>query len=220
MVLCNAEAANQYQDHDSIRHAAEEHVYQITSNGSSEITATAGSLDRRLKLSRCNNDLEAFSPPGRSRGARKTVGVRCTDENPWTLYVPVTLSINKKVAVAAHALPRGHVLSESDIIFDIQDIAALHQNYFTSPKQLIGKKLKRNLKSGDIINAKQLAFEHAVKRGDEITIQAKTNSIQIYMSGKALQNGTIGEQIKVVNNSSGNEVEGTVIEQGIVEVAL
>jgi flagella basal body P-ring formation protein FlgA len=215
-----AVSAAEFQSLESIRSAAEQHVLELLNNPGNEMSASAGSLDQRLRLSDCTQPLETFSPPGRSSGARRTVGVRCTDESPWSLYVPVTLSIDKRVAVASGVLSRGHILTKDDILFDQRDVAGLHHSYFTETDQIIGQKLKRTIKSGDILSARQLAAPQAVKRGETVVIVAKSDTIQIHMSGKAKENGAVGERITVTNSSSGKEVEATVIEPGIVTVAF
>ncbi|HHH39513.1 MAG TPA: hypothetical protein ENK50_08060, partial [Sedimenticola sp.] len=85
-------AASPPQSHQAIREAARQHVLKQITDAGQPAVVTAGRLDSRLKLARCDSPLETFSPPGKRRSAKQTVGVRCNGKQSWTLYVPVTVS--------------------------------------------------------------------------------------------------------------------------------
>ena len=212
--------AKTYQSLKSIQSAAEQHAIDQAGITSNDISAKAGRLDPRLKLSDCPTELETYSPPGKRSGARKTVGVRCNAEKPWSLFVPVTLSILKPVAVSSRTLPRGHILTADDLRITKQDIAGVRQSYFSDIRHLIGQKLKRDVQADTIITNRQVAAQQAVKRGDKVVIMAKSSSVQIHTAGKALESGAIGKRIRVTNHSSGKEIEATVIKPGFVAVSF
>lgn len=208
------------QSHESIRAEARDYTLQQLHGKGEDHQVNVGRLDSRLRLSRCSEKLEAFSPPGRSNSRKQTVGVRCSGTEPWTLYVPVTISIRKKIIVARRELPRGSIISGEDIRLEERDVARLHKGYLETPEQIIGHTLKRSLHQDDVITPGQLLVPHTVKRGSQVTILAKVGSLQVRMAGKALANGSKGEQIRVLNNSSKRQVEATVVAPGIVEVSM
>ena len=208
------------QPHDSIRIAAESHVAEQMEEMEGRIEVDAGQLDSRLRLSQCSEPLGTFSPPGRQQSARRTVGVRCEGESPWTLYVPVSVAIMKSVVTANRQISKGEILSRADLELQEQDVARLRRGYYSSIDQILGKKVKRRLKIGSILQPGQLLEPHAVKRGSEVTILADTAVVQVRMSGKAVSNGAIGDLVKVVNDSSNRHIEALVVAPGVVKVSM
>ena len=208
------------QSHESIRATAREHTLKQFDGSREGVRATVGHLDNRLRLSHCSKKLETFSPPGRRNNHKQTVGVRCSGAEPWTLYVPVTVSIQKKILVANRELPRGSTVTREDVALQERDVAALRGGYLETPEKIIGRTLKRTLRKNDVVTPAQLLTPRTVKRGSQVTILAKAGTLQVRMSGKALSDGSKGEQIRVLNNSSQRQIEAIVIAPGIVEVSM
>lgn len=213
-------AAGEGESHDRIRAAARQHVQAQYGGSETGLKVQVGQLDRRLRLPPCAAPLETFSPGGRRKGAKQTVGVRCTAGQGWSLYVPVKVSIHKPVLVAAREISRGTPLTMSDFQLEDRDVAALHRGYLDQPARLIGKVLKRDLHAGAVITPAQLASRKVIRRGSQVTIVARVGSIKVRMAGKALGDAGIGERVRVQNSSSRRKIEATAVAPGIVEVAL
>jgi len=208
------------QSHEEIRQAATEFVKKSIGSTDSRVVIKAGRLDSRLKLTACDHPLEAFTSGNAVKGSRKTVGIRCHSPAPWTLYVPVTLALYKKIVVASRTLPRGTQLIREDIKLEERDTTQLHRGYLTNPEQVIGNTLKRNLQMNSVLLPSHIKAPYTIKRGERVTILAKAGALLVRMNGKALENGTLNEQIKVLNESSKRKIEATVKGRGIVEIAL
>jgi len=213
-------AAAHTQSHESIREAAAGHVLARHDGPRKELRLQVGRLDSRLKLKQCDAPLETFSPPGRSLASKQTVGVRCVADQPWTLYVPVTLSIMRDILVASHELPRGSIISATDLRLEQRDVARLRNGYLEHPQEVVGKVLKRTLHQNDVLLPAQILLPLTVERGSKVTILARSGSLQVRMMGKALSGGAKGDLIEVVNDNSQKRVEGRVIAPGVVEVPL
>ena len=216
----SAFAGNPIQPHKSILDAARNHAIGNATGYSVPPTVTVNRLDSRLRLPKCNQALEAFSPPTGRKLGRTTVGVRCSGNKPWSLYVSVAVSLVTDVIVAAHNLARGTVLSNGDLMLEKKDIARLRGNFFKQPAKAIGKVLKRNLQQGHVLNLQHTATQKTVKKGSKVIILAQSGNIQVRMQGKALGNGATGERIRVQNIHSKKELEATVVSTGVVKVAL
>ena len=114
MFISNAHATG-YQSHDSIHAAVQQFMTEHTEAVYEQRAEIGnGQLDSRLNLSQCSSPLEVYLPVGSRDIGRLTVGVKCTDANPWSLHVPVTVTVYKNVVVAARSLSRGEVLTEND----------------------------------------------------------------------------------------------------------
>ena len=213
-------SADAIQSLESIRDTAGEYAKNNATGHSVPPMVAVNRLDSRLRLPKCTQPLEAFSPPAGQKLGRTTVGVRCSGNKPWSLYVPVTVSLNADVIVAAHNLARGSVLSATDLTLEKKDITKLRRGFFDQPTQAVGKVLKRNLQRGQVLHTQHMVTPSAIKKGSEVIILANSSKVQVRMPGKALSNGAIGELIKVRNIRSKKELEATVLSPGVVRVAM
>jgi len=213
-------AASGVQSHSSIMDTARQHILDHSSDYPSTPEVTVGRLDSRLRLAACEHPLESYMPPGRRRIGKTTVGIRCNGLHPWSMFVPVTVKVMTQVVVAKSSLSRGAIIGESDIGLEQRDISRLHRGYLEEKKVVLGKKLRQRMRQHQVITPSQLDTPHAVKRNNRVTIVASSKSLKIRVAGKALQNGSVGELIRVRNVSSKKELDARVIAPGIVEVAM
>ncbi|MEE8321841.1 MAG: flagellar basal body P-ring formation chaperone FlgA [Gammaproteobacteria bacterium] len=213
-------SANSYQSLDTIRQSASDFVLSQFSGSTDQITAKAGKLDKRLRLNQCSSPLHFYFPQHGRRMGQTTVGVRCEDERPWSLFVPVSIHMYKEVAVLARPVPRGSVLSAEDIRMESHDVGTLSSGYFDDKDQIIGMELRHNLSTGGILNKNIIKVPVAVHRGELVTLLAGNSKIEVRTSGKALTDGAIGDRIQVRNLKSKRVVEGIIISGRMIDVRL
>lgn len=206
---------------DDIKETAREFVLNRINNTDEDIQVVIGRLDQRLRLNQCSVPLEAYSPDYEvRRGGLSTVGVRCNDVKPWSLYVPVSVKNFKKIAVLKHAVVRNTLLTEEDISFQKTNINQLTSGYFENIKDLKDKVLSQNLSKGTILTRHMVKSPMAIKRGQVVTLIAKNAVIEVRMEGKAMSKGAIGERIKVKNLKTNRIVEGVVMDKHLINVNL
>ena len=180
----------------------------------------AGPLDARLALAACEGPLEAFMPPGSAMYGNTTVGVRCAGGKPWSVYVPVKIKVSTPVVVAARPLIRGVKLSEADLTSAALDAANLPPDYLTDPQQAIGQQLKRPVSIGMAVAAGMLETPRMVRRDERVTILAEEGGLEVRMAGLALEDGVLGQPIKVRNLLSKRIIGGIIAAPGIVKVQM
>jgi len=218
LAATGAHADTAKQDHASIRAAAASYVEANAAQFPVTPVVSAGDLDSRLQLERCSVPIEAFEPPNGLRAGRAIVGVRCEGEQPWKLYVPVEIELPGEVVVASRPLKRGEILAPEDLVLAARDLSRLHRDYYTTPEGLVGQKVRRTLRRNAVITPRAVEAHEVVSRGSDVTILAANPVVQVRMRGKALDNGSAGERIKVQNLSSGREISATVVGAGLVRV--
>ena len=135
------------------------------------------------------------------------------------LEIPVSarFSIYRKLPVAAENLISGTVLKSSLIKYRKIDVTKYH-NLITTPSILSGGKLLRNMKEGEPFVKYSIKPKTVVKRRRRVTIVVKMGNIRAKAYGIAMQNGALGEMIKVKNVRSGKIVKGIVTATGEVTV--
>lgn len=220
-VTASPVAADAIQSHESIQTTAETFIAEtvLSSHGRSP-TARAGSLDSRLRLKKCDEPLEAFQPAGGRSLGNTTVGVRCQGTQPWTLYVPVKVSIHDTVVVAARPLSRGMIVQDQDVKLLEKDLAKIRSGYYKDLSQVIGKQVIRTVSMGAAITTPMVKPQIQIKRGQQISLVARSHGLQVQMSGEALADGASGERIRVRNLSTKKVIEGIVQSATTVQVAM
>jgi flagella basal body P-ring formation protein FlgA len=213
----NAESGR-WQSTASIAAIAESHARAKLSRPDLQIEATVNALDSRLKLARCDQPMQAFTPPNTEIRQNLVIGVRCRGSSPWKVYVPVRLSAKRQVLVTSRPLNRGATLSKQDVRLEVRDITTTRGAYLTDVTQLGGKVLKRTVPEGRLVTADLLNEEDIIKRGQRVTLLVEQAGFMVQMAGTALSDGTINERIRVENASSQRTVEGIVRSPQLVEV--
>ena len=83
-------------------------------------------------------------------------------------------------------------------------------SYLTNKNEIIGMKLKRNLRENTLIKSTYLEKKWLIQKDSLVTIENSVGPIVIKIEGKALQNGDFLDEIKVKNLSSGQILRGFV----------
>ncbi|MGS3183859.1 flagellar basal body P-ring formation chaperone FlgA [Aeromonas taiwanensis] len=177
----------------------------------------AGTIDERLPLTRCEDALTISLPARMEVRRNTTVYLKCEGEKPWDLYLPVRVSIQKPYVTVAAPVAKGDILSESMLTLAYQDQTLIRGDYLTDPTALIGVRSKRELKPGQPIRLTQVCV---VCKGDQVTLVAENSSMQIKTMARALQDGSFGDMIRLVNIRSGRAVQGQVSAVGSVIVTF
>lgn len=221
LVIAGPVMAAAIQSHASIQTTAETFITEavLSSHGRLPI-ARAGSLDSRLRLNECDTPLEAFQPAGGRLLGSTTVGIRCQGTQPWTLYVPVKVSIYDTVVVAARHLSKGMVVQDQDVKLVKKDLAELRAGYYKDASEVIGKQVARTTSMDAAITTRMMKDPLLINRGQRVSLIAESNGLKVQMTGEALADGASGERIQVRNLGSKKLVEGIVISATTVQVAF
>lgn len=220
-LLARSATAADFQTHASIYDTASRFMLDhVASRYELNTEIKPGTLDSRLTLRQCTKPLEASLPTG-SRGIGKiTVAVKCTDHKPWSLHVPITVSLYQDILVAKESLPRGKLLEKDDLKRSRYDLARLTNGYISQFDDSVGMKLKRPLTAGAALTPGMLEKPVLVQRGQRVTILAQSGGMVVRTSGKALAHGAAGERIGIINIKSRLKLEGVVTASGEVEVDI
>jgi flagella basal body P-ring formation protein FlgA len=215
---CHASTAQ--QSHASILQTAQSFLQQQLKAISGRSEIRLGQLDPRLRLAPCDGKLQAFLPAGSTVAGNTSVGVQCTGTTAWKIYVPAQIVIIDRVVISRGFIPRGTVLTREHLTIAEREINAASQGYLKDMDAALGMKLKHPIREGLVITPVMLERPALVKRGDEVTILSRSNSLEVRMKGSALANGAEGDRIRVRNLNSSRIVEGVVRADGAVVVQM
>lgn len=195
-----------------------QHLHDNNINGRHSVKI--GRLDPRLRLPACSIPLQAsLESPAQPIG-RVTLRVRCDSNAPWTIFVPGHVNLYQDVAVAVRSMQRNSVIQHSDVQLAERDVSSLRQGYILNLENVIGQKLTRPVQPNQVIAVSALKAATAVNKGDAVVISASGTSMFVRMPGMALEEGAIGQQIRVRNTRSNRVIHARVTAPGQVEVAM
>lgn len=139
-------------------------------------------------------------------------------ENGKPIYkIPITVNVKKymRVIAAKKDIPKGKILTLEDL--KTAEIEFKRRaGYITEIENAVGKVAKRDIKKGSVIKSSLLKLDYKVKRRKNVKIIYRNGNINIEMLGLALENGAIGDVIRVKNISSGKVILCKVIKENTV----
>ncbi len=208
------------QSHASIKKAVFQHINEQLNDDGLDIEIELNRIDKRLRLQQCDKPLATtVRGIGELRG-RIAIAVKCSGPKPWKFYLGAMVRQFGNIVVAKQGIPRGTVLSHSDIHLKYTELTQLRQGYYEHIDDIVGMVTKRTLSGGKPIGPHAVNRRQLVNRGDRVTIRAVLAGIEVRMVGEALANGANGERISVKNLSSDRIIKAVVTSQGVVTVTL
>jgi flagella basal body P-ring formation protein FlgA len=141
-----------------------------------------------------------------------------SSSGPTRLRFTGTAIETVEAAVLARAVERGEVLRSSDVMVERRPKAEVG-NDVASRDRAVGMQARRQLRSGQALRISDLAKADLVQRDQAVTLVYESVGLYLTVRGKALESGTEGDVVNVVNLQSKRTVAGTVIGRGQVSVA-
>lgn len=213
-----AAAGAALQPLQSVRDAAENFVRAQMPAGQSDIVVTAGRLDPRLRLARCGGPLDASFISGGRLQAQVSIAVACHVAADWTIYVPVAVQSRIQVWELRAPHVQGARLNASDVVPQMRLVSGPAVGYVTDVSELSRATLRHALPAGAILTSEDLLPDFMVRQGEQVTLVASIDGIQVRAAGLALQSGRYGALIRVQNASSAKVVQGVVQGDRVVDV--
>lgn len=162
-------------------------------------------------------------------GSWRTVRVICPQENDWDIYIrtgyqqkkaqkPVrslekaeksnNLDLMQRVIIVK-LVSRGDFLTRADL--GLQTLSRNGGGGFTDIDELVGRRAKKSLRAGIVVHDRHLQTDWMVQAKQTVSVVNNAGGIQVTSSGIAMENGRLGDLIKVRNLSSNNILHGFVV---------
>ena len=214
-----AQQQERFESLAAIRAAAEAYIRAQLPGDPGAAEVTAGMLDARLHLARCQTPLKAATPAGTPLQARTTVGVSCARPATWSVYVPVTVESRIAVLVLKHPIATGTRVTSADVEVQTRKVVGLVTAFLGDPAELKGRTARRALAAGTSLAADMFNADVVVHRGQDVTLVASSGTFEVRATGRALADAPAGARLRVQNLSSMKVVEGMVESSDVVRVA-
>ncbi|MGD0308298.1 MAG: flagellar basal body P-ring formation chaperone FlgA [Acidobacteriota bacterium] len=136
-----------------------------------------------------------------------------------TFWVKADVRVRAHVVQLAKPVPYAHTLQADDLRDALADIEEPGAAYFRTCEEVIGTTAKRALGTGELLKRDWVNEINLVHSGDTVRLVSQGSAICVTTLARALQNGKIGDRIKVRNLDSDRAIAAVVTGQGEVRVA-
>jgi flagellar basal body P-ring formation protein FlgA len=124
-----------------------------------------------------------------------------------------------EAAVLARNVERGEVVKSSDVLVERRPKAEVGTDA-ASRDRAVGMQARRQLRAGQAMKVADLAKPDLVTRDQNVTLIYETPGLYLTVRGKALEGGTEGDVVNVMNLQSKRTVSGTVTGRGQVSITV
>ncbi|MEA2895470.1 MAG: flagellar basal body P-ring formation protein FlgA [Bradyrhizobium sp.] len=124
-----------------------------------------------------------------------------------------------EAAVLARGVERNEVLKSSDVTIERRPKAEVG-NDVAGRDGAVGMQARRQLRAGQALRVADLAKPDLVTRDQNVTLIYQSSGLYLTIRGKALEGGTDGDVVNVLNLQSKRTVSGIVVGRGQVSVAI
>ncbi len=122
------------------------------------------------------------------------------------------------VPVLTKQLNRTDVVEASDLSIKSVPESQIRKDTVTDAKQLIGQSPRASISANRPIRTMEISAPLVIKKGDSVQMSYTNPFMSIKANGVALQDGAIGEMIRIKNEKSERAVSGRVLAAGRAEV--
>ena len=202
---------------------------------------TIAPLDPRVQVQACSKALTVDHP----FSSKDTVRVRCADP-VWQLYLQVAMPapvvaqatvpasnagkplvsgagnaavapVVKTVVVPKRLIQRGTII-DADMLEEVSQTGGnVDNSMLQSLKDALAAEAVRDLSAGQALRSSDIRRAILVKQGQLVTMNVGEKSgFLITVRVEALQDGRMGEQVRLKNTESGRQISGVVVGPNLV----
>jgi flagella basal body P-ring formation protein FlgA len=136
---------------------------------------------------------------------------------PTRLRLTGTAIETVEAAVLTRNVDRNELLKSSDIVIERRTRAEVGGDAATR-EAVLGMQLRRSMRSGQAIRVADLTKPDLVQRDQAVTVIYQAPGLYLTTRGKALDNGTEGDVVNVLNLQSKRTLTGVVTGRGQVTI--
>jgi flagella basal body P-ring formation protein FlgA len=176
--------------------------------------------DMRLEVSN-SGAMQAASSRYEPRNNRFDVTFEIANDSvaiPTRLRFTGTAIETVEAAVLSRNVERNEVIKSSDVTVERRPKAEVGPD-FAARDRAVGMQARRQLRAGQPLKTADLAKADLVTRDQTVTLIYEAAGLYLTVRGKALEGGTEGDIVSVLNLQSKRTVSGVVIGRGQVSIS-
>ncbi len=205
----------QNNNKDTIVNLVEKSIYEYFSrefNLTEQAISVGFKRIPELKHLQEDQQLRLSNHKGRYEPGYQTVWLNVYENNILKKKFPVSfdITIKQKVVVAKRKINRGQKLTADLVEITEQSVGSKLNNALISLDEAYKRQSSRFIKPGVIITHDMVKLPPAVKNGEKVELKVNSGNLSISTAGIVKEDGVIGEEIKVICESTGKKLEGII----------
>jgi flagellar basal body P-ring formation protein FlgA len=124
-----------------------------------------------------------------------------------------------EAAILARDVERNEVLKSSDVVIERRAKLTVG-NDVAARDRAVGMQMRKAVRAGSALRTADLAKPDLVQRDQTVTLIFQSGGLYLTIRGKALEGGTEGDVVSVLNLQSKRTVTGTVVGRGQVSISV
>lgn len=135
-------------------------------------------------------------------------------------YAQVSFQLERlrRVVVAARALLQKRLIGESDVRMETRSGTQIPPGALTELPDAVGREIIRETAAGEVLTTQMVRLPIAVRRGTPVLVLLDGPGFRITARGMALEEGSVGQMIRVMNQASRKELHGRIEDDGSVRI--
>lgn len=123
-----------------------------------------------------------------------------------------------RIPVLAHAMGRGDVIREDDIQWvDVRE-EVVRRDIISNARMLVGQEPRYQLRAGVPVRTNEVQKPVVVAKNSSVTIMLRSKFMTLTAQGRAIEEGSVGDVIRVTNVQSKQTVDARIEGPGQVSV--
>lgn len=188
-------------------------------------------ITRKREIEVTNRNLELVLPSGvpatlaveqfdfDERGGRFSAVIAAPAEAPTTrVAVQGRVHDLVDVPVLSRRFNTGEIIHKDDIDWVSLRSDRVNRNTLTDANRLIGQEVRRGTNAGQAVRSSDLRAPLIVSKGSLVTMTLQTPKMQLTSKGRAMDDASMGDVVRIMNIQSKTVVEATVVGANTVQV--
>lgn len=139
-----------------------------------------------------------------------TIEIPADTPNAQRMQVSGRVFSTVEVPVLARSINRGETIGARDLSWQRVRDDGLRRDILLDVDQIIGMTPKQSLRPGQMIALSDIQKPVAVERNAMVTMILKSGAMSLSAQGRSLEQGSVGDIVRVTNTRSNTTVEGRV----------
>lgn len=153
------------------------------------------------------------------RGGRFVAIIAAPADAPSTrLTVQGRIVETVEVPVLARRMNAGEVIRKDDVEWTNMRADQVNRNVLTDASRLIGQEIRRGSAAGQPVRAGDIRSPVIVTKNSVVTMILQTSRMQLTSKGRAMEDASMGDAVRIMNTQSKTVVEATVVGANTVQV--
>ncbi len=196
------------------------------------IAQRTGATDGSITITPLYRPQDVLAPPGKvdltvdlpfgiHYNVPTTANVAITIDGQYftKVSIPYDVKLYKEVLVTTRTIPQKEMITKDSLRLERMDVGRITSGYFTDIDKVAGLVSRRQLPQGTVVNEYMLEKASVIKHGSTVVIMARLGDLIVTTSGVALQDGSVGQSIRVQNTNSKKIITARVLDENSVLAA-